>query len=139
MPAPRDKRAPKVRLGRTASTGIAPSLLGLIEHGVIRRPDLAREMRGRVVLRFAEDFAPVRILFAERTITVEDGDLRKPDVAIAGSLPDIVHFATAPHVRGVPNPASVRGRVALGHVARRRVRVSGDRRLARRLLRLLAL
>jgi hypothetical protein len=128
-----------VRLGRTVATGVSPSMLGLIEHGVRRRPEIARDMRGGVVLRFAEDFTPVRISFGPRVITVGDGDLRSPDLAIAGSLPDIVHFATAPHVRGVPNPARVRGRVALGHVASRRVRVSGDRRLARRLLRLLAL
>ncbi len=128
-----------MRLGRTVAKGISPSMLGLVEHGVTRRPEIAREMRGRVVLRFAEDFSPVRISFGARRIMVADGDLRKPDVAIAGSLPDIVHFATAPHVRGVPNPARARGLVALGHVASRRVRVSGDRRLARKLLRLLAL
>jgi hypothetical protein len=114
-------------------------MLGLVEHGTIKRPELARRMRGRVAFRFAEEFAPVRISFGERRITVADGDYRDPDLAISGSLPDIVHFATAPHVRGVPNPASVRGRVALGHVASRRVRVRGDSRLARRLLRLLAL
>jgi hypothetical protein len=121
------------------ATGIAPSLYGLIEHGVERRPEAARSMRGRVVLRFAEEFAPVRITFAARSVTVEDGDFRNPDLAISGSLPHIVHFATAPHVRGVPNPARVRGRAALARVARRHVRLSGDRALARRLLRLLAL
>ena len=96
-------------------------------------------MRGRIVFRFAEAFAPLRVRFRASSVTVEDGDLRRPDVAISGSLPDIVHFATAPHVRGVPNPAHERGRAALAGVARRRVRVSGDRALARRLLRLLAL
>ncbi len=114
-------------------------MYGLLEHGVERRPEVARSMRGSVVLRFDEDFAPVRIRFTPRTVTVEDGDLRKPDLAISGSLPDIVHFATAPHVRGVPNPARVRGRAALARVASRRVRVSGDTALARKLLRLLAL
>jgi hypothetical protein len=81
----------------------------------------------------------VRIGFGPRTITVEDGDLRKPDLAIEGSLPDIVHLTTAPHVRGVPNPARVRGRAALARMARRRVRISGDRAMARALLRLLSL
>ena len=114
-------------------------MYGLIEHGVERHPKLARSMRGRVVLRFAESFAPVRVTFAPRSVTVEDGDLRRPDLAISGSLPDIVHFATAPHVRGVPNPARVRGRAALARVARRHVRLSGDRALARKLLRLLAI
>jgi len=96
-------------------------------------------MRGRVVFRFSEGFAPLRVTFGPRSVRVEDGNLRRPDLTISGSLPDIVHFATAPHVRGVPNPARVRGRAALARVARRRVRVSGDHALARRLLRLLAL
>jgi hypothetical protein len=133
------REGPRVRLGRTVDRGIAPSLLGLVEHGVRRRPDIASALRGRVVFRFAEPLAPVRIGFGPRTITVEDGDLRKPDLAIEGSLPDIVHLTTAPHVRGVPNPARVRGRAALARVARRRVRISGDRAMARALLRLLSL
>jgi len=131
--------APRVRLGRTVDRGIAPSLLGLVEHGVRRRPGVASALRGRVVLRFAEPLAPVRVIFGVRTITVEDGDLRKPDLAIEGSLPDIVHLTTAPHLRGVPNPARVRGRAALGRMARRRVRITGSGALARSLLRLLSL
>jgi hypothetical protein len=133
------KPPPNVRLGKARGKGVAPSMFGLLEHGVGRRPEVARSMRGRVVLRFSEDFAPVRIGFTPRTVTVEDGDLRKPDLVISGSLPDIVHFATAPHVRGVPNPARVRGRAALARVASRRVRVSGDTALARKLLQLLSL
>jgi hypothetical protein len=120
-------------------TGVAPSMYGLLARGVERRPEVARSMRGRVVFRFAEAFAPLRITFLPRSVTVEDGDLRAPDLAISGTLPDIVHFATAPHLRGVPNPARERGRAALARVARRRVKVSGDRALARSLLRLLAL
>src|SRR5262249_21292355 len=109
VPGRSQRRPPAVRLGRTVAKGISPSLRGLVEHGVARRPEVARAMRGRVVLRFAEDFSPVRITFGERRITVADGDLRKPDLTIAGSLPDIVHFATAPHLRGVPNPARAQG------------------------------
>lgn len=133
------KPPPEVRLGRSVGNGVAPSMFGLLERGVERRPKLASSMRGRVALRFAEPFSPLRITFSPRSVTVEDGDFRTPDLAIAGSLPDIVHFATAPHVRGVPNPARVRGRAALARVARRHVRVTGDRALARKLLRLLAL
>ena len=98
-------------------------------------------MRGRVVLRFAEDFAPVRITFRARSVLVEDGDSRKPDLVIAGRLPDIVHFATVPtlggRLHGVPDPRRPHGRRALRRIANRRVRVEGDRTLARRLLRLL--
>lgn len=122
--------------------GVAPSLFGLIERGIARDPDIAARMRGRVVFRFAEGFSPLRISFRARTVVVEDGDLRKPDLVIAGSLPDIVHFAAVPtlggRLSGVPNPRNARGRVALARLASRRVRIEGDTALARHLLRLLA-
>jgi len=122
--------------------GVAPSIFGLIERGIARDPGLVAEMRGRVVFRFAEDFTPLRIAFRPRIVVVEDGDLRKPDLVIAGRLPDIVHFATVPTLRGalhgVPDPRAARGRAALGRLARGRVRLDGDSKLARRVLRLLA-
>jgi hypothetical protein len=114
-------------------------MFALLERGVHLRPEVALVTRGRVVFRFAEPFAPLQVSFAPRTITVEDGDLRKPDLAITGSLPDIVNFVATPLVGGIPNPARVRGRAAIAQVARRRVRLEGDRSLARNVLRLLAL
>jgi hypothetical protein len=135
-------RGPRVRLGRMVEDGVAPSILGLIERGMRREPELAATMRGRVVFRFAEDYSPMRISFRPRSVLVEDGDLRKPDLVISGRLPDIVHFATVPmlggRLVGVPDPRRPRGRAALGRLADKRVRVEGDRRLARRLVRLLA-
>jgi hypothetical protein len=122
--------------------GVAPSIFGLIERGIAREPDLAGLMRGRVVFRFAEGFSPLRITFRPRSVVVEDGDSRRPDLVIEGSLPDIVHFATVPTLRGrlhgVPDPRQPRGRKALRRLANGRVRVTGDRILGRRLLRLLA-
>jgi hypothetical protein len=122
--------------------GVAPSILGLIERGVEREPELVAGMRGRVVFRFAEDFSPLRIAFRPRSVVIEDGDLRKPDLVIAGRLPDIVHMATVPTLRGrlggLPDPRRRRGRAALGRLASGRVRIDGDSGLARRLLRLLA-
>ena len=122
--------------------GVAPSIFGLLERGIARDPELAAGMRGRVVFRFTEGFAPVRIHFRARSVVVEDGDSRKADLVIAGRLPDIVHFATVPTLRGrlhgVPDPRRPHGRRALRRLASRRVRVEGNRVLARRLLRLLA-
>ena len=135
-------RVPRVRLGKLTEDGVAPSIFGLIERGIAREPELAERMRGRVVFRFAEDFSPLRISFRPKTVVVEDGDLRKPDLVIAGRLPDIVHFATVPTLRGrlhgVPDPRAPRGRAALRRLAEGRVRVDGDSALARRVLRLLA-
>jgi hypothetical protein len=123
--------------------GVAPSIFGLVERGIAREPELAALMRGRVVFRFAEDFSPLRITFRPRTVVVEDGDARKPDLLIEGSLPDIVHFATVPTLRGrlhgVPDPRRPHGRRALRRLASGRVRIEGDRALGRRLLRLLAI
>jgi hypothetical protein len=122
--------------------GVAPSIFGLIERGIAREPELAAQMRGRVLFRFAEDFSPLRIQFRPRSVVVEDGESRKPDLVISGRLPDIVHFATVPTLRGrlhgVPDPRRARGRRALGSIARGRVRIEGDRALARRVMRLLA-
>jgi hypothetical protein len=134
--------AHSVRLGRMVEDGVAPSIFGLIERGIAREPELAADMRGRVVFRFAEDFSPLRISFRPRSVVVEDGDARRPDLVIEGRLPDIVHFATVPTLRGrlhgVPDPRQPRGRKALRRLADGRVRVTGDRVLGRRLLRLLA-
>jgi hypothetical protein len=135
-------RVHTVRLGRMVEDGVAPSIFGLLERGIAREPGLAAEMRGRVVFHFAEDFSPLRITFKPRSVVVEDGDSRRPDLVIEGRLPDIVHFATVPTLRGrlhgVPDPRQPRGRKALRRLANGRVRVTGDRVLGRRLLRLLA-
>jgi hypothetical protein len=122
--------------------GVAPSIFGLIERGIAREPELAAQMRGRVVFRFAEDYSSLRINFRARSVVVEDRDSRKPDLVIAGRLPDIVHFATVPtqggRLHGVPDPRRPRGRRAVRRIASGRVRIEGDRVLGRRLLRLLA-
>jgi hypothetical protein len=135
-------RPPKVRLGRMVENGVAPSILGLIERGIAREPELAAELRGRVVFRFRDDFSPLRVTFKPRTVVVEDGDLRKPDLVIAGRLPDIVHMATVPmlggRLGGVPDPRAPKGRAALARLASGRVHLDGDTALARRVLRLLA-
>lgn len=135
-------KAPRARLGRMVEAGVAPSIFGLIERGIAREPGLAAQMRGRVVFRFAEGFSPIRITFRPRSVVVEDGDSRRPDLVIEGSLPDIVHFSTVPTLRGrlhgVPDPRQPRGRKALRRLADGRVKVTGDRVLGRRLLRLLA-
>ena len=68
-----------------------------------------------------------------------DGDLRNPDLAVSGRLPDIVHMATAPLLLGIPNPASRHGLAAILGLYRGRVTLKGDRTMARRLIQLLAL
>ena len=138
----RDQTIPRVRLGHIAPNGISPSLFGLIEHGAQRRPAAAGAIRGRVELRFAEDFAPIQIAFEADEIVVEDaggGGGWAPDVVIRGSLPDVVQLASAPLMGGLPKVTDRRGRAALARVAGGRVKIEGSRLLARRLLQLLQL
>jgi hypothetical protein len=141
-PPPRDPLsqpvvAPEVLIGRTRRGGIAPSIFALIERGVHLRPHVARELRGKVVLRFHEGYPAVRMSFGARVIRVEDGDLRRPDLAVAGRLPDIVLMTTARLRMGMPDPTDARGRAALSRIALGRIRLTGDQRLARGLLELL--
>lgn len=128
---------PEVRLGRTRRGGIAPSIFALVERGVHRHPGAARSLRGKVVLRFHEGYPAVRLSFGSRVIRVEDGDLRRPDLAVTARLPDIVLLTTARLRMGMPDPTDPRGRAALARIALGRIRLSGDQRLARAMLELL--
>ena len=93
---------PRVKLGHQAPNGIAAGLLALVERGAARRPRIARELRGRVEIRFDEDYAPVRLDFGDDEVLVEDGNGKRwsSDLVIEGSLPDVVQLATAPLVGG---------------------------------------
>jgi hypothetical protein len=113
--------------------------LALIERGLEQRPAVAAGLRGRAVFRFAEEIEPLRITFRARSVVVEDGDLRKPDLVIAGRMADIVNLTTAPHWRGLPKPLTRTGRAALRSVTRGQVKVAGNRGLARGILRLLSM
>lgn len=136
-PAAPRPAAPQVRLGRTHRNGIAPSLYALVDRAVQRDPLAAAQVRGRVVLRFREDYVPTRITFGKRMIRVEDGDLRQPDLAITGRLPDIVLITTARLRMGLPDPTDGRGRAALARIATGRLRISGDTGLARAFMELM--
>lgn len=132
-------RAPAIRLGATSTEGVAPTLYALLERGVRRRPQLAEEMDGRVDLHFVEEIAPVRMAFCGDEITVEDGEWDDADLRVSGRLPHIVHLTTTPKLGGMPNPARAGGRTALARLSRGEIRLSGDRALGRKLLRLLEL
>jgi hypothetical protein len=131
--------SPRVKLGHQAPNGIAAGLLALVERGAAKRPRVARELRGRVEIRFAEDYAPVRLHFDDDQVLVEDGNGKRwsTDLVIEGSLPDVIQLATAPLVGGMPKPTNRRGRAALASVAARRVRIEGSPLLARRVMKLL--
>ena len=137
--APRPARIPEVRLGQTVSNGIAPSMFALLDRGVRQRPDLAVQLRGTVVIRFKEHISPVRISFGSRVVRVEDGDMRRPSLAVSGSLPHVVQLTITPMMRGsIPDLRNARGRAALLRLAFGRVRLRGDMGLALRMLEMMA-
>jgi hypothetical protein len=133
---PQAVETPALRLGATTKDGIGASIYALVERGVGRHPLLASRIRSEVELRFAEEFAPVRMTFSDQGVVVEDGPAQSPDLRVTGRLPDIVALTTAPLLGGWPNPALRRGRAALARLANGRVRIAGDRDLAWQLLRL---
>ncbi len=114
--------------------GLSPAIMAIVDRGVQRRPELAHGLRAEIELRIEEPYPPVRIVFGDRAVVVEDGAAAAPDLRVAGTLPDLVSLMVAPLVGGLPNPVAARGRAALGMVALRRVRVDGRLALLRRFL-----
>jgi hypothetical protein len=133
--------APLVWLGRTASDSIAVSIYVVVRDGARRHPELAAAMRGRVRIRFADDYPAVRIDFRGDAIEVADdvpGDDGACDLELSGRLSDISALIAAPLAGGLPNPATRAGRRAIVRLADGRVELDGPLVLGRELLRLLA-
>lgn len=133
--------SPLVCLGDVCDDSIAVSIYVLVRHGVERRPELAAALRGRVRMRFADGYAPVRIAFRGDEIEVADetaGSDRGFDLELSGRLGDVSALIATPLAAGLPNPATRRGRQAIARLADGRVDIDGPLALARNLLRLLA-
>jgi hypothetical protein len=130
----RHAEPPEVVLGALVPGGIAPAILAVVERGVRRRPALAGGLRAEVELNADEGYPPVRIVFGDRVVLVEDGPAVAPAVRVHGALADLISLMVIPTLGGVPNPADARGRAAIGKLALRRVRIEGRLGLVRRLL-----
>ncbi len=128
---------PRVRLGAIADGSLAPVILAIVERGIAHRPALVAQLRAEVELSTGHEFPPVRIVFGEGLVVVEDGPAARPDLRVTGSLPDLISLMVAPLVGGLPSPVRARGRAALGMVVFRRVRIEGKLGLMRRMLALI--
>jgi hypothetical protein len=126
--------APEVRLGALAEGGLAPAIMAIVERGVKLRPARARALGVEVELRMEEHYPPVRIVFDQELVLVEDGPGHAPALRISGALSDLVALLVAPLLGGVPSPIDARGRAALGMFASRRVRIQGGIGLMRSFL-----
>lgn len=113
--------------------------MAIVERGVQRRPDQARALRLEVELQMEESYPPVRIVFGEDGVVVEDGPAPAPGLRITGTLPDLAALMVAPLVGGLPNPIDARGRAAFGMFASRRVRIQGGLGPLRRFLEIVKL
>ena len=108
--------------------------MAIVDRGARCRPELATTLRAEIELNIEKRYPPVRIVFGDGGVLVEDGSASAPDLRVSGSLPDLVSLMVAPLVGGVPNPIAARGRAALGLMALRRVRVQGRLALMRQFL-----
>jgi hypothetical protein len=108
--------------------------MAIVERGVRHRPALASALAAEVELLFGGVYPPVRIVFDERAVLVEDGPAVAPDLRIDASLPDQISLMVTPLLGGVPSPINPRGRAALGMFAGGRMRIEGRIGLLRRFL-----
>jgi hypothetical protein len=132
---------PRVWLSNTADDSIAVSIYVLVRDGALARPEAAAAIRGSVLMRFADGYAPVRIDFRGNEIEVADEDgasARGCELELSGRLGDIAALVVAPLSGGLPNPATRPGRQAIFRLADGRVDINGPLGLARDLLKLLA-
>jgi hypothetical protein len=104
------QHSPEVRLGALREGGLAPAIMVIVERGV---------------QLMEETYPPIRIVFGDDGVLVEDGPAAAPGLRISGTLPDLAALMVAPTLRGVPNPADARGRSAIGLFASGRVRIQG--------------
>jgi hypothetical protein len=132
--------SPKILLGPASGISIAASIYGLVERGAMLRPELARQMRGSVLLRFTEGYEPVHIDLRGDEIAVADAsdDDRAHDLLVEGALPDVVTLIAAPLLGGLPKPTTTEGRAAIARLAEGSVELDGPLRMTLALLRLLS-
>lgn len=98
---------------------------------------MASAIHAEVLLEPEDDYPPVRIVFGERLVLVEDGPAVAPDLRVEATLPDLISLMVTPLLGGVPNPINAKGRAALGMVAVGRVRIAGRISLMRQLIRVI--
>ena len=131
---PSSRASPRSASAATLRGGIAPSIYALVERGVLKRPEQASAVRGRVQLRFRDEHPPVAMVFGAGRIEVFDGEVERANLTVTAGLADVVLLTTAPLRMGMPSPANARGRAVLQKMARGEIRLSGDLGLARAML-----
>ena len=127
-----------VELREVGDRSVAATVFGLVERGVQLRPQVAAAMEGKIRIVFAEDYAPVLLVFGADRIDVGDDAGGEVDLEVQAGLTDLVLCVSAPLTGGVPKPTSKAGRAALARMADGRVDFVGKLGLGRRLLQLMS-
>jgi hypothetical protein len=141
MTATSTSAPPDILLGPAIGRSIAATIYGLVQRGAMLRPELARGLHGSVLVRFLEEYEPVRIDLCGDSITVADatGDERAYDLIVEAGLPAVTTLISAPLLGGLPKPTTPEGRAAIACLADGDVELDGPLRLTRGLLKLLSL
>jgi hypothetical protein len=127
----------RVESADSEPNGLAHMLGGLIQQNLDRDPNLARYLDGSVVAIEASDAAvAVTIRLNPDIVVVSNGVAADAQVIVTASSERLLGLASAPLRFGLPDAFSRHGRVVLGDVVARRVRMAGMVRYPRRLSRL---
>ncbi len=116
---------PAIRLGAHASRRARALDLCAVERGVLKRPDQASAVRGRVQLRFRDEYPPVAMVFSKTASKSSTARSERANLTVTAGLADVVLLTTAPLRMGMPSPANARGRAVLQKMARGRDPPSG--------------
>ena len=61
-----------MRLGALQDGGLAPAIMAIVDRGLRRNPRLSHALTAEIELCFKEGYPPVRIVFGERMVLIEE-------------------------------------------------------------------
>jgi hypothetical protein len=85
----------EITLGHLEPRSVAPAVFGLVDRGVMKRPELGAELACQVELRMT-DYPPVRISFRRGEVLVEDSPSLDPLTEADGEEHDLGELALEP-------------------------------------------
>jgi hypothetical protein len=94
----------ELRLGHLEQGSVAPAVFGLVDRGLMKRPELAAGLGCQIELRMTLH-PPVRISFARGTVLVEDASPNEPPAVPAGREGTVAEVALEPEEDDQPPPA----------------------------------
>jgi hypothetical protein len=107
-------------------SGLATMIGGLIEGNLAAHPDRARLLRPAVVGIVATDAGvAITLRLAPRRVTVADGLLGRPQVAVEGDSATLTELSSTPLRLGFPDAMTTEGRAVTQKLLRGDLRVRG--------------